>query len=103
MHGATHPASTFSVPFSRSFQESTIQMDGFVVEKLPGCGIAAVATGQTLLVINKGTEGVRFEQLFLGQKIHCRVDRASNRVLHVDQHTATLGLSDAAESISGRT
>lgn len=85
MHGAIHPASTFPSPFSQSLEESTFQMDGFVVELLPGCGIATVATGQTVLVINKGTDGVRFEQLFPGQKIHCLVDRASNRVLHVEQ------------------
>lgn len=91
MHGKTNPVSTFS----GSFQESTFQMDGFVVEKLPGCGIAAVAAGQAVVVINKGTDGVHFEELFLGQKIHCLVDKRSRRVVHARQQTATMDMPDS--------
>lgn len=69
------------------FGESTFEMVGHVVEILHGCGIAAVVAPHREVVLNRGTEGVHFDGLQLGQAVTCTVGKSSRRVLLAQQET----------------
>lgn len=68
-------------PQSEAFQDSSFEMEGRVVELLRGCGAAVIAGELQEVTINRGTDGVHFEQLSLGQNVVCTVTRKNKRVL----------------------
>lgn len=77
--------SDFQHPQSKAFLDSSFEMEGRVVELLRGCGTAVIAGEQQELTINRGTDGVHFEQLSLGQNVVCTVTGRNKRVLHARQ------------------
>ena len=77
------------------------EIQGSVVNVLKGCGLAEVqCAGPYELTINKGTDGVHFDALTVGQRIACEVAPASRRVVHVHQQTMpmTAAIADMKSS-----
>jgi len=69
-------------------KEPLFQIDGVVVEVLQGCGMATVRTNAAdELSLNRGTDGLHFDALRVGQRVNCEVDVLRNRVAHAHQQT----------------
>ncbi len=74
-------------------REPSFQIDGMVTEVLRGCGVATVHTGGSEeFTVSRGTSGVHFEDLRVGQKISCEVAFPTQRVLHAHQETQPVHL-----------
>jgi hypothetical protein len=61
-----------------------------VVEVLPGCGTAVIAGEHPDVMVNRGTDGIHFDALRLGQGVICVVANRGNRVLHAHQQTTSM-------------
>ena len=73
--------------------EPSFRIDGQIAILLPGCGVATIHShGMDDFTINRGTEGVHFDDLRVGQEISCDVGGAHHRVLHAHQQTKPLQL-----------
>ena len=69
------------------------EISGTVVEVLKGCGSATVETkAGSELRLNKGTGGVHFDQMRVGQPVSCIVSTATGMVLHAHQQTTTMSV-----------
>ncbi len=79
-----------SNPEAGEFNEPSFEIDGQVVELLRGCGTAVIASEYAEVMLNRGTDGVHFEQLYLGQKVICDVAKANKRVLFAHQQTSSI-------------
>ena len=79
-------------------QEISFVVDGHVTEVLRGCGVATIHSGLSEeYSVNRGTDGVHFETLRVGQKVSCQVALPTQRVVHVQQQTQpTMYPHDAA-------
>ena len=68
--------------------EPSFQIDGKVVEVLPGSGMAALHTNTSGdYTFNRGTDGVHFDDLCIGDTVHCEIAIDGNRVLYAHQQT----------------
>jgi len=66
----------------------SFEIDGKVTEILRGFGLAVInAGGIDEFTLNRGTDGVHFEALRIGQKVSCQVAAQGHRVLHAHQQT----------------
>ena len=72
-------------PRSEVFIDASFEIEGRVVELLRGCGTAVIAGDRLEVMLNRGTDGVQFDQLVLGQKVVCTVTRRNKRVLFARQ------------------
>lgn len=87
MHRVTTPHVDIAIPE----REPSFQIDGEVIEVLPGCGMATVrANSLEELVVNRGTDGVHFEHLNIGDIVNCQVAIADSRVMYAHQQTVPM-------------
>lgn len=76
--------------------EAWVEMAGRVVEVLPGCGLVALSVGKgEEITLQRGTEGVSFDDIYVGQRLSCRVARRSRRVLRVEAPDRAMPAVDA--------
>ncbi len=70
-----------------------MEIRGRVVSVLKGCGLADVEFGghHHQLTVNRGTDGIHFNDLRVGQMISCEMSAGSKRVIHAHQQTMPRG------------
>lgn len=74
--------------------EPSFRIDGKVVEVYQGCGIAVLDTNSSdSLTINRGTDGIHFEELSVGDRVNCQVAIIGSRVLYGHQQTQSMASS----------
>lgn len=75
--------------------EALFSIDGLITEVLPGCGAAIVEVpGQAGdFSIHRGTAGIDFDKLKVGQRVHCDIGASSDRVIHAHQQTQPIVVS----------
>lgn len=79
--------------------EPTFQIDGQVVTVLRGSGIATLLTNSADdLTLSRSTAGVHFEQLRVGDWIHCKVGVNSGRVVHALKQIRPIPVTSADRS-----
>ena len=86
-----HSVTTSQIDIQIPAPEPSFQIDGKVIEILPGSGLATVrANSSGDLTVNRGTDGVHFEELLIGDRVNCQVAVASHRVMYAHQQTMPL-------------
>lgn len=74
-----------------SVPQLSFQIDGQVVEVLPGSGLATIVTNSMGdFAVSRGTKGLHFEELCVGDWINCQVTFDGSRVLYAHQQTQTI-------------
>ena len=62
---------------------ASFEIEGEIVEVLPGYGLAHVQTAEGQVYgLNRTTPGIDFEEIHAGQQVRCVVTLEFNRVLH---------------------
>ena len=65
--------------------DAYLYLDGEVVEVLKSLGLAHVRTSDGRICgLNRKTPGIKFSELRDGVRVHCKVTRTFNRVLHAE-------------------